>query len=125
MRTQDITDGFRVYVDPLYARYKIPTVALQEDGILWPKVVLVLRDPCPFQKLVVAALWIEDSTWIVSIGLISRELSRHLPSSHDVTGAAENLCQATYYHVGVGQDADVKEIANRLIDHDTKVISVC
>lgn len=47
------------------------------------------------------------------------------PSTHDVAITTEHLGKATDNDVGIGQNMDVQEIANGLIDDNCKIESVC
>jgi len=54
MSTQYVADSFCIGVNTLDAWEEVPAVALQEDTILSPMVILVVVFPGTFEKLV---LW--------------------------------------------------------------------
>ena len=100
-------DGGGGDVDALDARDEVAAVALEEDGVFGPVVVLVLGAPGRLECVVQGPVRVQDGG-----------------AAHDVAVAAEGFGQAAHHDVGVRQHVDVDEVADRLVDHDGEAVRI-
>jgi hypothetical protein len=57
---QHVTDGFGIRIYAFNACHKIPAIALQEDAVFSPVVVLKVSVPCALEFLIRLGVRIED-----------------------------------------------------------------
>jgi hypothetical protein len=63
---QDVADRFGINVYAFDARYEIAAIALEEDTVLSPVVIFVIRVPCVLELRVGSGFWIEDEANAIS-----------------------------------------------------------
>ena len=84
MCTQHIADGFGVCADAFDSRHEVAAVALKENRIFSPVVVLVVFCPLLFKELVVLGFGVE-----------------HESSAHDVAVSTEDFGETANHNIGI------------------------